>query len=497
MTTETTETRPLWLDALDVSGSKGVRTALGATLGMATGFGSLALTSVFIGPLGSEFGWSKSQLSTCYTLAAVGMAIGGVVWGRISDRIDIRYLLAFGGCFLVLPLFIMSQASALWHFHAANLMLGIAGFGCLYAPLVSAAGEWFENRRGLVMGIVTAGGALGQGMMPYAAEDFISGFGWRAAFLAIAVTALVLQIAVFMLVRRCSPASAARADGVGSGRSGVFMRPRLLAIALAAFLCCACMGMPLVHLAGFVTSVCGSSAFGATSLLVAMVFGAIGRVCFGIIADRYGNLLSYGCASLLQTLCILVFPLMQSELPILALSALFGFGFAGNMTCLILCVRDEAPAEAFGGAIGLVMFVAWAGMGVGGYLGGALFDLTGAYGLAFQVSAFFGAANLAIIAIIRFAIGRSGGTSETRELNPRMRSETAACESACMNKQAREAAMLVRIRNRFFHVRSRSRTRRSLKLIRYGNHRILDDIAASLEDISRPDRKSRFPWENL
>ncbi|MDN3720539.1 hypothetical protein QW131_18035 [Roseibium salinum] len=72
MTLESFAARPL-----AASDHGGVKAALGATLGMATGFGSLALTSVFIGPLGTEFGWSKSELSLCYTLAAVGMAIGG------------------------------------------------------------------------------------------------------------------------------------------------------------------------------------------------------------------------------------------------------------------------------------------------------------------------------------------------------------------------------------------------------------------------------------
>jgi MFS family permease len=165
------------------------------------------------------------------------------------------------------------------------------------------------------------------------------------------------------------------------------------------------MGVPLVHLAGFVSAVCGSSSLGATSLLVAMVFGAIGRVCFGLIADRFGNLFSYACASMMQTLCILVFPSLESALPILALSAVFGFGFAGNMTCLILCVREEAPPAQFGGAIGMVMFIAWAGMGVGGYLGGALFDLTGAYTLAFMISALFGAANLSVLVAVYFMRG--------------------------------------------------------------------------------------------
>jgi len=400
----------------DPSRRGGINAALGATLGMATGFGCLAMISVFITPLQSEFGWSKSELSSCYTLAAVGMAVGGMAWGKVSDRIDIRYLLACGGLFIVLPLFLMSIATALWHFYAAHLLLGIAGFGCLNAPLVSAASEWFDNRRGLVMGIVTAGGALGQGVMPYTAESLIAGVGWRQAFVVIGLSVLVLQAIIWLLVRRRNTGAAAATLNANGGRSSVFARPRLLALALAAFLCCACMGVPLIHLAGFVSSVCQSSSFGATSLLVAMTFGAIGRVCFGMAADRWGNLFAYACASLMQTACILVFPLLQSEAPILIMSALFGFGFAGNMTCLILCVRDEAPAGAFGEAIGLVMFVAWAGMGLGGYLGGALFDLTGAYGLAFIASGLFGAANLLVLAILGFTAAKNRGQGATVEL---------------------------------------------------------------------------------
>jgi len=63
------------------------------------------------------------------------------------------------------------------------------------------------------------------------------------------------------------------------------------------------------------------------------------------------------------------------------LSAIFGFGFAGNMTCLVLCVQDAVPAQRFGAALGMVMSVAWAGMGIGGYAGGALFDMYLSYTL--------------------------------------------------------------------------------------------------------------------
>ena len=87
----------------------------------------------------------------------------------------------------------------------------------------------------------------------------------------------------------------------------------------------------------------------------------------------------------------------------MALSALFGFGFAGNMTCVSLCVRQAVPANRFGGAIGLVMMVAWAGMATGGYLGGVLFDLSLSYTLAFLLAAMAGVLNLAVIAAFAMA----------------------------------------------------------------------------------------------
>ncbi|MER8534224.1 MFS transporter [Mesorhizobium sp. M1005] len=57
---------------------------------MAFGFGSLALTSVFIRPLEAEFGWSRADISLAYTLSSVGMALGGLFWGRLSDRLNVK-----------------------------------------------------------------------------------------------------------------------------------------------------------------------------------------------------------------------------------------------------------------------------------------------------------------------------------------------------------------------------------------------------------------------
>ena len=76
---------------------QGVLSVAAATIVMAVGFGSLGFTSVFMQPLESQFGWSRSNMSLVYAIATVGMAIGVLFWGRISDRADLRILLVIGG----------------------------------------------------------------------------------------------------------------------------------------------------------------------------------------------------------------------------------------------------------------------------------------------------------------------------------------------------------------------------------------------------------------
>jgi MFS family permease len=93
----------------------------------------------------------------------------------------------------------------------------------------------------------------------------------------------------------------------------------------------------------------------------------------------------------------MAFPALGDSMSLMALSAVFGFGFAGNMTCLSLCVREAVAANRFGGAIGVVMMVAWAGMAFGGYMGGVLFDFSLSYTLSFLLAATAGLLNLLVI----------------------------------------------------------------------------------------------------
>src|SRR5215204_5379299 len=171
--------------------SHGALAVLAATVAMAMGFGGLGLITVFMGPMEADLGWSRSDTSLGYALSTAGMAIGGLFWGRLSDRMDVRLLFAVGASGMVASLLAMSILESLPAFYIAHVVYGGFGFSVLYSPLLSTSGEWFPMRRGLVMGLVTAGGALGQGLLPFFASYLINAFGWRWAWVGIGCTFLI------------------------------------------------------------------------------------------------------------------------------------------------------------------------------------------------------------------------------------------------------------------------------------------------------------------
>src|SRR5215831_13216310 len=175
-----------------IAGSRrGALVVVAATLTMGMGFGGLGLITVFMGPMEADLGWSRSDTSLGYALSTAGMALGGLFWGRLSDRMDVRLLFAVGGSGMVASPLAMSILQSLPAFYIAHVVYGGFGFSVLYSPLLSTSGEWFPEWRGLVTGLVTAGGALGQGLVPFFASYLINAFDWRWALVGVGWTLLM------------------------------------------------------------------------------------------------------------------------------------------------------------------------------------------------------------------------------------------------------------------------------------------------------------------
>jgi MFS family permease len=373
-----------------------------ATTCLALGFGANITVSVFMKPFEEEFGWLRADISMAYTLLTVGAATGGIIWGSLSDRIGAKRIGLFGAFAISIGLMALRWQNDLATLYLLYFLIGIAGFACLFTPMIALAGLWFNARKGLAIGIVTAGGALGQGLVPYVTRLMITEFGWRDAALWLGFGYLAILLPLMFLLRP-APVMAPAAGRAQVRDDNLWGIPHTLTIpwlALAGVFCCICMAVPLVHLVPLGIDLGCSPQTAAGLLLSLMIAGVFGRLFFGWLADRIGGLRSYFLASLAQTLVVFWFTQTKSIALLYQLSILFGFGFAGVMTCLLICAREAAPLRISGTAMAIVSTTAWIGMGIGSYQGGYFYDVSGSYLLSYANAALAGVANLAVVAAL-------------------------------------------------------------------------------------------------
>jgi MFS family permease len=172
-----------------------------ATTCLALGFGANITVSIFMKPFEEEFGWLRADISMAYTLLTVGAAIGGIIWGSLSDRIGARWIGFFGAFAISAGLMALRWQNDLATLYLLYFLIGIAGFACLFTPMIALAGLWFNQRKGLAIGIVTAGGALGQGLVPYVTRLMITAFGWRDAALYLGLGYFLILFPLLFLLR--------------------------------------------------------------------------------------------------------------------------------------------------------------------------------------------------------------------------------------------------------------------------------------------------------
>ena len=395
-----------------------------ATVCLALGFGANIVISVFMKPFEDEFGWLRADTSMAYTMNAIGAGAGGILWGGLSDVVGPKRIGVFGAIALSLGLIAMRWQSELWSLYLVSFLIGAFGFASLFTPMVALAGRWFSTRKGLAISIVTAGGALGQGAVPYVAGLIITAVGWRDAAVWLGAAYLAFLLPLVVLLRAPADAANAASDARASDANlwGISHRISIPWLAFASVFCCICMAVPLVHLVPLGMAA-GCSAQTATGLLFsAMIAAVFGRLFFGWLADRVGGLTAYALSCFAQTAVVFWFTQTSSMAALFALSILFGFGFAGVMTCLLICAREAAPMRISGTAMAIVSTTAWVGMGIGSYQAGFFYDLNGSYVLSYGNAAAAGVINLLIVFALAWyrssRTSRSPQASRLRVLDP-------------------------------------------------------------------------------
>jgi MFS family permease len=173
--------------------------------------------------------------------------------------------------------------------------------------------------------------------------------------------------------------------------------------------------MPQVHIVAYCTDLGFGAARGAEMLSVMLGMGIASRLISGWISDRIGGLRTLLLGSVLQGVALLMFLPFDGLTSLYVVSALFGLFQGGIIPMYAVIVREYFPPKDAGTRTGIALMFALFGMALGGWMSGAIFDLTGSYRAAFLNGIGFNLLNIAIVLfLLRRARARGVGLGSAR-----------------------------------------------------------------------------------
>jgi len=385
---------------------------LAVSLALST-IGGVGMWSVVVAlpAVQAEFGVARGTASLPYTLTMIGFGFAGIAMGRLSDRFGIMVPVVVGSVTMALGYAAAGASTSLWQYTLAQGLLVGAGSSATFAPLLAHTSMWFTRRRGMAVAIFASGNYLAGTVWPPIVQQGIEAIGWRHTCYAIAVVTVLTMLPLALALRRPPPRheagdAAARAAS-GHAHAALGLSPRALQglLVVAGLCCCVAMSMPQVHLVAYCGDLGYGAARGAQMLSLMLACGIVSRLAFGVISDRVGGLRTLLLGSTLQGIALLLFLPFDGLVSLYVISALFGLFQGGIVPAYAIIVREYFPAREAGARVGAVIMATLFGMALGGWMSGAVFDLTGSYRAAFLNGIAF---NLVNVSIATWLLRRSG-----------------------------------------------------------------------------------------
>jgi len=364
-------------------------------------YGTQYAFGVFLAALGEEFGWSRASLSGVFSLYAFVYSVFALGAGRLTDRWGPRAVISTGGALLGIGLILMSRVTALWQPYLLYGTVAALGMSTAYVPCNATVAKWFTRRRGIAIGLASAGGSLGTFALPPIAHLLVSHLGWRGAYVVFGAAVLVALNVLAVLMRRDPEAMGLRPDGApdigASNRSGLRTRGWTVAQALRSRAFWMLYGIfaatwtpvfiPLVHLVPMARGLGIAPLLAATLVSAVGVAAMTGRLVMGAASDRIGRRAALAVAFVLQAAAFVGFVWSHDLAALYTASVVFGFSYGAASTLFTATVADFFGREHAASLAGLLFSLAGSMAACGPFAAGIIYDRAGDYRLAWWLSA--------------------------------------------------------------------------------------------------------------
>lgn len=376
-----------------------------------------AAPSVLILPLEQEFGWTRTELSLAITVNLILFGLTAPFAAALMARFGLRRVTTAALVLIALGAAVSIFATAPWMLVLTwGVMVGLGTGSMALVFAATVAERWFVQRRGLVVGILSAGTATGQLIFLPIVAVLVAEQGWRQATLLVAAAALAVVPLVLIFLRNTpadlglrpygapedwTPPAPSRVPVVAAalGTLARAARVRTFWALVAGFAICGATTNGLIgtHFIPGAHDVGMAETAAAGLLAVIGIFDIAGTIASGWLTDRVNPRILLAIYYGFRGVSLLVLPSLLSatvQPPIIIFVVIYGLDWVATVPPTVALCRELFGAD---GPIvfGWVFAAHMVGAAIAATAAGLVRDTTGEYTLAW-----FGAAGLCLVAAV-------------------------------------------------------------------------------------------------
>jgi MFS family permease len=366
--------------------------------------GFRATPGVLIVPLHDEFGWSRSTISLAVSLGLLMFGLAAPFSAALMERFGVRRVMLVAlvliatGASLTTVMTSSWQLCLLWGFVVGGAT------GAVSVPLAATiANRWFESRRGLVTGILTASNASGQMIFLPALAWLATAYGWRWAAASVAIVAILVVFPIVAIVMRDRPQSidlepwgATEPVPVPERSSKPFrpavdglllgLRSRTFWLLSTSFFICGLStnGLLGTHLIPAAIDHHMTAVAGASLLALMGLFDVVGTTVSGWLTDRLDPRYLLAWYYAFRGVAVIALPLaFGSDYALVAFAIFYGLDWVATVPPTVALTADHFGRERVGIVFGWIYASHQFGAAAAAWAAGASRSWFGTYNYAF------------------------------------------------------------------------------------------------------------------
>jgi MFS family permease len=360
--------------------------------------------SLFVKPLQAEFEWTRSTIMGAFTCLYLTLAITSPFAGKAVDRFGAKSVMALGGAIMAVGFGLLYALKSPVHFYLGNIIVGIGGSAAGPISGTAVISDWFREKRGLAIGIMSTGIGLGGFVVaPLLGAGIIPALGWRMGYLCMSILACpTIPLALLVikkrgidttLVQKVTYMETTGKEGQVAVTNDLSLQEALLSPAF--WLIAGAILLSQVALVGSLMSqVPHLQDIGFPITTAATALGGIGllsafsKVFFGWVCDLIKSKYAFALGVFFMavgTFTLMVIDPTSPSFIIWAYSMTMGFGGGSWLPVISMIVSTNFGLASYGAIFGTVILIQNLGASTGPLFAGYIYDTTKGYHWAFVI----------------------------------------------------------------------------------------------------------------